>query len=196
MSIVKTDGQATVVAGTPTTYTITVTNPGPSRIDGIQVADVLPATLVNPTWTCAPTGAATCGAVAGAGSINQLVNMPAASTVVFTVDAGVAATASGTLSNTATATVPVGVVDSDTTNNSSTDLTDVAAVADLTVSKTDNVSSLTPGNPVGYDIAVVNNGPSAVVGASIGDVLPVVITGATWTCIPSAGGVRCLRRTG
>src|SRR4029079_8793700 len=108
-------------------------------------------------------------------------------TVVFTVDAGIAATASGTLSNTATATVPVGVVDSDPTNNSSTDLSDIAAVADLTVSKTDNVTSLTPGNTVGYDITVVNNGPSAVVGASVGDVVPAAITAATWTCIPSAG---------
>ena len=54
----------------------------------------------------------------------------------------------------------------------STDLTDIEEVADLAVTKTDNVTSLIPGNAVAYDIAVVNNGPSAVSGATLTDAIP------------------------
>ncbi len=187
VSIVKTDGVATVVAGTSTTYTILVTNPGPSRIDGIQVTDALPGALLGASWSCTPIGGAICGAPTGTGSINQLLDMPAGSTVTFTVTATVSASATGTLSNTATATAPVGVVDSDPSNNTSTDLTDIEEVADLAVTKTDNVASLTPGNAVDYDIVVVNNGPSAVSGATLTDVVPASITGPSWTCSPGAG---------
>ena len=189
VSITKTDGVSTIIAGTPTSYTIVVTNPGPSQIDGIQVLDNLPAVLVNATWTCSPTGGAVCGTPSGSGSINDLVDMPAMSTATFIVNAVVAPSASGVLSNTATATLPVGAVDSDPTNNQATDLTDIERVADLAITKTDYVATLTPGNAVGYDIAVVNNGPSAVTGASITDVIPATISGATYSCTPSAGAV-------
>jgi uncharacterized repeat protein (TIGR01451 family) len=189
VSITKTDGVATVVAGTSTTYTIVVTNPGPSRIDGIQVTDPLPAELIGATWSCASTGAAACSAATGSGSINDTVDMPAGSTVTFTVTATVASGASGTLTNTATVTLPTGVVDSDPANNSATDTTVIDKVADLAVTKTDNVTSLTPGQPVNYDITVVNNGPSGVAGASLNDVIPAVVAGVTWTCTPSAGAM-------
>ncbi len=113
--------------------------------------------------------------------------MPAGSTVTFTVTAIVASGTSGTISNTAAVTLPTGVVDSDPTNNSATDLTDIEKVADLVVTKTDNVAELTPGRSVVYDITVVNNGPSTVTAASLTDVVPAAISGATWTCTPSAG---------
>ena len=187
VSIVKTDGVATVVAGTSNTYTIIVTNPGPSQIDGIQVTDALPATLLGATWSCTPTGGAACGAATGSGSINQLIDMPAATTVTFTVTATVSSSASGLLSNTANVTLPIGVVDSDPTNNTSTDVTTISQVADLSVTKTDHVASLTPGTPVSYDIVATNSGPSAVAGATLTDVVPGSITGVTWTCTPSAG---------
>src|SRR5262249_27349665 len=42
LSIAKTDGRTSVVPGTNTTYTITVTNNGPSTVTGAVVTDVLP----------------------------------------------------------------------------------------------------------------------------------------------------------
>ena len=57
LHITKTNGVNGVVAGRPTTYTITVTNPlGPSDASGATVTDTFPATLTGVTWTCAGTG--------------------------------------------------------------------------------------------------------------------------------------------
>ena len=57
LHITKTNGVNGVVAGRPTTYTITITNPlGPSDASGATVTDTFPATLTGVTWTCAGTG--------------------------------------------------------------------------------------------------------------------------------------------
>ncbi len=47
LALTKTDGVATVVAGTSTTYTITATNGGPSQIPaGVVLSDPIPAGTV------------------------------------------------------------------------------------------------------------------------------------------------------
>ena len=53
LRITKTNGVNGVVAGRPTTYTITITNPlGPSDATGATVTDTFPAALTGATWTC------------------------------------------------------------------------------------------------------------------------------------------------
>ena len=53
--------------------------------------------------------------------------------------------------------------------------------ADLSISKTDGSATYTPGNAITYTIVVGNNGPSNVTGATVGDLIPAAITGATWS---------------
>ena len=61
LHITKTNGVNGVVAGLPTTYTITVTNPlGPSDASGATVTDTFPATLTGVTWTCAGAAGGAC----------------------------------------------------------------------------------------------------------------------------------------
>ena len=61
LHITNTNGVNGVVAGLPTTYTITVTNPlGPSDASGATVTDVFPTTLTGVTWTCTGTGGGAC----------------------------------------------------------------------------------------------------------------------------------------
>ena len=53
LAITKTDFLTDINAGSPTSYTIVVTNtPGPSHAVGATVADNFPATLLSPTWSC------------------------------------------------------------------------------------------------------------------------------------------------
>jgi uncharacterized repeat protein (TIGR01451 family) len=51
----------------------------------------------------------------------------------------------------------------------------------LSITKTDNLSSVYRGGPVGYTIVVTNNGTYPVTGTVI-DNVPATVTGVTWTC--------------
>ena len=62
------------------------------------------------------------------------------------------------------------------------------SLADLAITKTDGVTSVTAGTPVTYTITATNAGPSGVTGATVADTLPAAITGATWTCVGAGGG--------
>lgn len=59
------------------------------------------------------------------------------------------------------------------------------AAADLSITKSNNATSVTAGSPVTYTIVVSNAGPQAVTGATVADALPATLSGATWTCAPA-----------
>ena len=61
------------------------------------------------------------------------------------------------------------------------------ASADLSVTKTDGLTSVTAGDPVTYTIVVTNAGPDPVVGAPVVDTFPVELLTPSWTCAASAG---------
>lgn len=63
ITIAKTNGTSSLNTGTTTTYTITVSNGGPSAADGSLLTDPAVAGLTCTSVTCAPTGGATCPAV-------------------------------------------------------------------------------------------------------------------------------------
>jgi len=62
--------------------------------------------------------------------------------------------------------------------------------ADLSITKTDNVSSVTAGSLVTYTIVVTNNGPAAVTGALVNDTMPAALTNVSWTC-SAPGSASC-----
>ncbi|WP_426426006.1 Ig-like domain repeat protein [Bradyrhizobium genosp. A] len=194
LAITKTDGVTTVTAGGSTTYTITASNAGPSNAAGATVADTLPASLTG-TWTCVGAGGGTCTA-SGSGNINDTVNLPAGGSVTYTVSASISGSASGSLSNTATVTAPGGITDPSPGNNSATDTDTVANAADLAITKTDGVTSVTAGGSTTYTITASNAGPSSATGATVADILPAALTGATWTCVGAGGGTCTASGTG
>ncbi len=185
LAITKTDGSATYTPGGGITYTITVTNSGPSDVTGATVADTVPTAISGVTWTCAATPGASCAA-SGSGNINDTVNIPFGGALTYTLSGTVSASATGALSNTATVTAPLDTTDSNLGNNTATD-SDTSLVADLLVTKTDGSAVYTPGGTITYTIVVTNNGPSDVTGATVTDNVPATITGVTWTCVPGTG---------
>ncbi|WP_440225219.1 proprotein convertase P-domain-containing protein [Dokdonella sp. MW10] len=187
LAITKTDGVTSATPGGSVTYTITASNAGPSHAAGATVADTFPAACTSPTWTCVGAGGGTCGA-SGSGNINATVNLPSGGSVTYTATCPISATATGTLSNTATVTAPTGVTDPNTANNSATDTDALGAEADLSITKTDGVTSATPGGSVTYTITASNAGPSAVTGATVADTFPAACTSPTWTCVGAGGG--------
>lgn len=65
-------GADTVVSGTPTTYTITVTNLGPDAANGSVITDPAPTNLSCTTATCAAAGGAACPVPTGAALVTAL----------------------------------------------------------------------------------------------------------------------------
>ncbi|MBP6821675.1 MAG: DUF11 domain-containing protein, partial [Acidobacteria bacterium] len=186
LAITKTDGVTSATPGQSVTYTITASNAGPSNAPGSTVADTFPASLTG-TWTCVGAGGGTCTA-AGSGNINDTVNLPAGGSVTYTVTANISASATGTLSNTATVATGGGVTDPTPGNNSATDSDTLTPSANLGITKTNGVTSVTAGNSVTYTIVASNAGPSNAPGSTVADTFPATITGVNWTCVGAGGG--------
>ncbi|MFN0111172.1 MAG: Calx-beta domain-containing protein [Blastocatellia bacterium] len=186
LGITKTDGVTTATPGQSVTYTITASNAGPSNVTGATVADTFPASLTA-TWTCVGSGGGTCTA-SGSGNINDTVNLPSGGSVTYTVTATISASATGMLSN--TATVSSSLPDPTPGNNSATDTDTLTPTANLGITKTNGVTSVTAGNSVTYTIVASNIGPSDAPGSTVADTFPATITGVTWTCV-GAGGATC-----
>lgn len=185
LSITKTDGVTTVTAGGSTTYTITASNIGPDPAPGATIADAFPPSLTC-SWTCTGAGGGTCFA-AGSGDISDLVNLPSGGSVTYTATCAISPSASGTLSNIATVSAPATVTDDDPANNSASDTDTIVSSADLAITKTDGVTSATPGGSVTYTITASNAGPSNTIGATIADTFPASLT-CSWTCTGTSGG--------
>jgi uncharacterized repeat protein (TIGR01451 family) len=120
LSVTKTDGVTTVQPGQPVTYTIAVTNVGPSPVVGATVTDNPPAILAAVTWTCSGSAGSSCPS-SGAGAINHAVDVAVGGTLTYSMTGTLVPNASGTLVNTATVTAPGSTPDPNGGNNSATD---------------------------------------------------------------------------
>jgi len=62
--------------------------------------------------------------------------------------------------------------------------------ADLAITKTNGASVVIPGTAVTYTITASNPaGPSTATGAAVNDIFPAWLTGCTWACVGSGGGL-------
>ncbi len=121
----KTDGTSLYIPGTTTTYTIVAGNNGPFGVQGATVSDPVPVGIsaANISYTAAASGGATTS-VTGTqtGAISDVVSLPVGGTVTYTVVLTIPITYTGNLSNTVTVTVPSNITDTNTLNNSATDV--------------------------------------------------------------------------
>ena len=60
-------------------------------------------------------------------------------------------------------------------------------IADLSITKTDGVTTAVPGGSVTYTITASNAGPDPVTGGTVTDTFPGILT-CTWTCVGAGGG--------
>ena len=189
LSITKTDGVASVVPGTSTTYTIVAKNSGPNNVAGAGVVDTPPAGMTFTGWTCVATAGSICNP-SGSGPINELVTLQNGGTATFTVTAAIASTAIGTMTNTATVIVPGTVIDTVPGNNTASDADTLALQADLAITKTGtaNVNAL---GAITYSLTLSNAGPSSANGATFSDGVPPGVTAIAATCGSALGGAVC-----
>ncbi len=187
LAITNTDPTGTYTAGTTITYTVVVSNNGPSAAVGAPVVDDLPAGITGDTWTASASAGASASGPSGSGNLATTVSLLPGASVTFTVAAAVSPETTGMLVNTATVAVPAGVTDPNPFNNSATDNDTPSPIADLAVTNGDGLTDYTPGTTVNYTIVVTDKGPSAVTTAAVTDNLPPAVLSDTWTATPSAG---------
>ena len=75
----------TAIPGLATTYTIVVTNIGPSPVTAASVTDVFPIALVAPAWTCTADAGSSCAAASGTGNLATTVTLEAGDRATFIV---------------------------------------------------------------------------------------------------------------
>ena len=187
--IAKDDAVTAVVPGGTVTYTIEVVNTGPSDDPSVMVTDIFPPNL-SCTWTSAAAGGAT-GNTPGpvAGDISDTPSIPAFGSVTYTAVCAVDSGATGTLSNTATATTSVDEIDLG--DNAATDA-DTALVpeVDVQVSKTESIDPVEAGSGAGnltYQVTAFNAGPSDATGVTISEALTLPSGVSIDSIAPSAG---------
>jgi uncharacterized repeat protein (TIGR01451 family) len=159
-------GPTTANAGTNVTYSIVVSNFGPSNATGVTVTDNLPVgvTLVSTSITCTnAAGTLTCpiGALADG------------ATSTFTVTVHIPSAGVGGPSITNFASVTGDQIDGNPNNNNSSATTSVVAVADLATTKTGPTVPVAAGTNIIYTIGVSNAGPSDATNVVVTDTLPV-----------------------
>ena len=163
------------VPGRVTTYSIVVTNLGPSPVTAASVTDLFPVALVAPTWTCTADPGSSCAAASGTGNLATTVTLEAGDRATFTVTGLIAANATGLLVNTATVAAPAGALDPDPTNNTATSSVTLTPSADLRIAKEGPLNAVAGTNIV-YTITVTNAGPSDATGVTVADPTPPGLT--------------------
>jgi uncharacterized repeat protein (TIGR01451 family)/gliding motility-associated-like protein len=189
VAVVKSTAAVSYTPGEDVTYTIIVSNNGPSDAQNVSVQDAAPAGTSISEWTAAVTnGIATLPATSGTGDLDQTIaTLPAATEVTYTIVISTAPSRTGQLANTAIVLSPT---DYTPDNNSSTTAgINPVPKADVSVVKATTATTFTPGTDVVYTITVTNNGPSDANNVNIQDVAPAGTTISSWTANVTTGTV-------
>ncbi|NNE59135.1 MAG: DUF11 domain-containing protein [Hellea sp.] len=174
ISVTKTDGVTSAAPGSSLTYTIVAANAGPSADPSVTLTDTFPADLTC-TYTSVAAGGLTGNTASGSGDISETLSMPSGSSATYTAICAIDADATGTLSNTASATSSI--TDTVPGNNSATDSdTVLSPESDLSITKTDGVTSAAQGSNITYTIVASNAGPSTETAALVTDNFPSDLT--------------------
>jgi uncharacterized repeat protein (TIGR01451 family) len=167
----KSDRGLTAIAGRPFTYTLAVSNFGPSDADSIVVTDTLPAGMTFDSATgaaCTATGQdVSCEPLSIAANDHPV-------DIAVVVDVAPWVTHDASLENAAAAFGAE--FDPDTDNNATTETTPVERETDLAIDKSADPSPVAAGVPLTYTLSVVNHGPSDATGIEVSDPVPAGVT--------------------
>jgi uncharacterized repeat protein (TIGR01451 family) len=185
LSIDKTADDATVSAGDPIGYTITVHNAGPGTAFDVEMTDTLPA---NPglSWSVeSTTGGWSCGIALGVLTCGgQGFDLASGASASVHITSPTTSATCGTVSNT-------GIVDASNDTQVSTGIVTITVeCASLVISKVADDSVVKAGHPIGYTITVTNNGAGTAKGVVVTDTLPTN-AGLSWSIDGGTGAAQC-----
>ena len=163
-------GESTFLAGTQITYTMSVTNNGPSTSTGVVATATLDSNLA---FVSAVPTAGTCDEVSGVVTCN-LGSMADSAVVMIPIVLDIDPfSASSVMSD---FDVTADTFDTDLTDNVAQEITPIDYEADLSITKTDSVDPVDQGGAFSYTVTATNNGPSGVYDVVVDDTLPAEVT--------------------
>lgn len=165
LSVVKLSRPNPAVAGRLLTYTVVISNAGPSDAQNVTLADDVPSSLDNVEFST-DNGDSWSPWV----SPYAVGTVSAGAAVPILIRGTVGPAAIGSISN--TAVVDSTTPDPDPSDNSSTDTTSVDTLADLAIEKTASPSPVNVGGTLIYTLMVTNYGPSDAQSVTVNDVEP------------------------
>lgn len=100
LAVSVTDGRVATQVGRVLTWTIMIGNGGNSNLDGVHVEDALPVEMDanGALWQCIAINGATCAA-SGSGDLDEMIDLPAGSSVVYLLSATVVQDVDGMIEN-------------------------------------------------------------------------------------------------
>ena len=176
----KADSPDPILIGQPITYTVTITNHGPSVADGVTLTDTLPGGV---TFVSANSTQGTCGQAGGIVTCN-IGSMANLAVVTVTIVVNAPGTV-GSITN--TAVVSAATPDPDNSNNTASAGTTVKTAydVDLSVTKSGSPDPVEIGHNLTYTLTVTDNGPDMATGVVLTDNLPA---GTTFVSADSTQG--------
>lgn len=168
LSVTKSGTPASVRIGDEVTYTILLTNNGPSDATGVDLVDDFP---VGVTF------------ISGSGPAGWNDTLVSGATATFGLVGRVTAAAANPFVN--KIVVTSATPDPNADNNSATVTNAIATEADVAIAAVVGAGPFATGGHVDYNLTVTNDGPDAATGVTVTNTLP---TGATFvSATPSQG---------
>jgi uncharacterized repeat protein (TIGR01451 family) len=193
--ISKTNNVTSLSSGGTSVYTITISNPSIVTATTVLFADPAVPNFIKNTVTCTPSGASLCPApavtvlaVEGAGA--SIPRIAPNSTVTFVIGGTVTGAPGTTVTNIATVAA-VGFTDPDTSDNSAQDSDPVLGSVNVSIVKTNTVTSSVAGSTTSYLITLTSNGVSTLINGVLRDTPSAGLQCTSIVCESTTGAAIC-----
>ncbi len=184
ITVLKTVDDSSPIEGEDITWTVTVSNDGPSTMPAVSIDDVLPT-------GCVYSGAHTASVGTYDGAVWAIGDLLAGGSAMLTVTCQTDVIDDVTVLENCAEYVPTGTVpDTDSQDNQACATSTIEQQADVQVTKTVDNPTPTEGEDITWTVTVSNDGPSTMPAVSIDDVLPTgcVYSGANTATVGTYDG--------
>jgi uncharacterized repeat protein (TIGR01451 family) len=190
----KTNNVTSLTSGGTAAYTITLSNASTIAATTLTFSDPAVSNFIKGSVTCVASAGSQCP-LATATTVLTVettgVTVPVVgvnSTVTFLITGTVTGAAGTTVTNIASI-VPIGYIDTNPTNDSAQDSDSVTGSVNLSITKTNTVTSLVAGSTTSYSVTITNTGPSNVNNALFRDTPSAGLVCTSISCVANGAAL-------